>query len=411
MSTYNTKANRPYREVTPRTAMKWHDDDTRTTKYQLTKYFKPERTPPPTKMVNFLMDDLNYGERYNGLHDVHIPRDRSKPMVYIEKQEELPRGAYIWGRDYKDSVDSYNLHKGIEETGDAAHLVALFHPNSKAGKRFEYYQAEDVTHKLKGKEVSVAERVKLWEKLPRDAQGKRFTMIRTRMRDGKYRPVKTIVEKPTKPLPAEGPKDPVMAGTNLTSADIIKLDLAKKGMWVDPGSKFGGLFTARPNQEYDPKIRKKLTHATTIVVPTDNKGEAVPWWAVMGFQRAATAGKKELVAIPVPHNPDGTYDKDKDIKYIEAQRIGGGRSSPRQHREVRQTLDDNKLNYKKGFWFNTYKKPTDIHASANNRFFAGPKDHHLTRDERRGKWSSFWDAPNKVRRSNVGKWERRRKKQ
>ena len=408
MRTYNTKANRPYQAVTPRTEMKWKDDQTRSTDYQVKKYFKPERTPPPTKLVNFLMDDLNYGERYNGLYDVHKPRDRSKPMVYIEIQEELPRGAYIWGRDYKDPVDSYNLNKGIKETGDAAHLVALFHPNSKAGKRFEYYQAEDVTHKLKGQAVPVEERIRLWKQLPTDSEGNKYT-LRPRLKKGKWTQEKIVVKKPTTPLSAEGPTDPVKTGTELTSADIIKLDLEKKGMWVDPGSKFGGLFIARPNQEYDPDIRKKISHATTIIVPTDNKGEAVPWWAVMGFQRAAKAGRKQLVAIPVPHNADGTYDKDKDIKYIEAQRIGGGRSSPRQHRGVRQTLDNSNVPYEQGFWFQTFKKPTDVHASANNRFFAGPKDHHLTRAERKGQWSSFWDAPNKVRRSNVTRPKRGKK--
>ena len=407
----NVHAKRPFIRLSPAGEHRINMDNIRQTENQRVAYYlRPENKVSFLKRKRDLLNEFGNSDRYTSINELPT-KSMHNPQFFFEPQEELPRGMLLWLADYNGSVDMHKLVKGMDwghkrtETpeGEPAHVVGIYHPTGGASKRFEFYQFEDVTHRMKGEPVPVSQRVKAWEKLLMDEDGERVTLKESKIRG---RMEAWPVAKPTEPLGVEPvlPLERINTYAEKNKDDIeaigaIKLDLARRGMHVDPGSKFGGALIVRPNVEYDPDVRSKITHATTVVVPTDMPGQELPWWSVMGFQRAATArsfrGAKEQIVIPV--STTGKYDPTKEFRYFEIKRIGGARSRPGMYRKVRTNLDRAKIDYKPGWWYETKKNPR-WHKTTNQWYFPGPADHHLTKAEREGQWSSFWDAPSHVRK-------------
>ena len=70
--------------------------------------------------------------------------------------------------------------------------------------------------------------------------------------------------------------------------------------------------------------------------------------------------------------------------------MGGGRNGPRNHGLVRRRLAEAGIPFKKGFWKET-NKDENLRFSVNNIYFKGPTDFHLSKEERKNRWSSVKD--------------------
>ncbi len=311
--------------------------------------------------------EFSYGNRYSDVQEIPGSRRRKYgemgPQVYIPPQANLYNGAMIWTRDYRSPVDAETLYSTqVKSDADLsrrpAHLVSIYSNPTREEKRFETYQFEDISDKIYGKPFSAAER-------------------------------KKAAIRQNRQIPSEGLKDLPIPNQSTTSAlrssgnieDKVKLDLLERGMTVEPGNRFGSLFLARPGNERDPVTGAKLTHGDFAVAVFPESAE-VPYWTLTGLYRQAKGTEKQYVL--------GIVADDGKVRYIGIDRIGGGGDGPRQHWKVRKRLQDAGIEFKRGFW-NETNKSDELKYEINNLYFKGPTDFHLSKEERKERWSAAKD--------------------
>ena len=314
------------------------------------------------------IQEFSYGGRYSDVQEV--PGKRRKkygemgPQVYIPPQNRLLNGAMVWTRDYRSPVDVETLNltkvKSDADLGQRpAHILSIYSNPTREEKRFEIYQFEDVTDSLYGKPVSAAERKraafagKRGETFPEGLKG------------------------------LNAPKQKITSSlrTSPNVEDKVKLDLLERGMTVEPGNRFGSLFIARDSYERDPKTGAKLNHSNYAIGVIPESSD-VPYWALTGLTRTARgAGKQYILA---------TVDEKGKVKYIGFDRIGGGKDGPRNNWRVRKRLQEAGIEFKRGFW-NETNKSDDLKREINNLYFKGPTDFHLSKEERKKRWSAAKD--------------------
>ena len=314
------------------------------------------------------IQEFSYGGRYSDVQEV--PGKRRKkygemgPQVYIPPQNRLLNGAMVWTRDYRSPVDVETLNltkvKSDADLGQRpAHILSIYSNPTREEKRFEIYQFEDVTDSLYGKPVSAAERKraafagKRGETFPEGLKG------------------------------LNAPKQMITSSlrTSPNVEDKVKLDLLERGMTVEPGNRFGSLFIARDSYERDPKTGAKLNHSNYAIGVIPESSD-VPYWALTGLTRTARgAGKQYILA---------TVDEKGKVKYIGFDRIGGGKDGPRNNWRVRKRLQEAGIEFKRGFW-NETNKSDDLKREINNLYFKGPTDFHLSKEERKKRWSAAKD--------------------
>lgn len=314
------------------------------------------------------IQEFSYGGRYKDVQEVSGKRRKNYgemgPQVFIPPQSRLLNGAMVWTRDYRSPVDVDTLEltkrKSDADLGQRpAHILSIYANPTREEKRFEIYQFEDVSDSIYGKPVSAAERKKA------AFEGKRAETFPEGLKD----------------LPAPRQKIPSSLATSPNIEDKVKLDLYKRGMTVEPGNRFGSLFIARDSYERDPKTGAKLNHSNYAIGVIPESSE-VPYWALTGLTRTARGtGKQYIVA---------TVDEKGKVKYIAFDRIGGGKNGPRNNWRVRKRLQEAGIKFKRGFW-NETNKNDDLKREINNIYFQGPSDFHLSKQERKQRWSAATD--------------------
>jgi hypothetical protein len=321
------------------------------------------------QMRRSAVKEFSYGSRYSDVQEVSAQRRRKYgemgPQVFIPPQDRLYNGAMVWTRDYRSPVDAETLYS-TKVTSDAdlsrrpAHILSVYSNPTREEKRFEIYQFEEVSDKIYGKPVSAAERKKA-----------------------------AFAQKRGESFP-EGLKDLGAPKQSTTSAlrssgnieDKVKLDLLERGMTVEPGNRFGSLFIARDSYERDPVTGAKLNHSDYSIAVIPESSE-VPYWTLTGLTRVTKATGKGQYIIAIVAD-------DGKVRYVAFDRIGGGKNGPRNNWKVRKRLQDAGVEFKRGFW-NETNKNKDLRREINNHYFGGPSDFHLSKEERKKRWSAYKD--------------------
>ena len=319
------------------------------------------------EMAKSTIAEFTHGSRYRDVQEV--PGKRRKkygemgPQVYIPPQWGLYSGAMVWTRDYRSPVDVETL-QSTKTQSDAdlstmpAHLLAIYSNPTREEKRMEIYQFEDISDKIVPRPVSADER--------------RQALIGSKRYYAKPEELKEL------PIQKQMKTSELRNSGSLE--DRVKLDLMERGMTVEPGNRFGGLFIARDNLERDPKTGAKLRHSSWTIGVVPEKSE-VPYWMLTGATRIARDTKKQYIIAIVG-------DKGK-VRYIGLDRIGGGKNTPRMHRKVIQKMYNAGIKFERGFWKETAKDPK-LQKEINNLYFAGPSDFHKSREEKKDTWARWY---------------------
>ncbi len=347
-------------------------------KSDLRKWNQSEDFATQKEMSRAAIEEFSKGGRYRNVQAVTDRRQGSiafGPQVYIPPQNELPRGALVWVRDYKspvdpkilvDTMDSADKNMSGKE-GTPAHLLMVYAKNIDKLNRFEIYQMEDVGDHMKGQAVS---------------RGLRLIEAKKQRREAK-------IGKVDEALPSLTPiMSPALRNDAHTDLDVVKRDLIERKMFLQPGHRWGATFIARKNLERDPITRAKITHseATVAVVPDET-----PYWSILGNARLGKQfGKVWTMAVP----NRGVPDHEDKVRYIGISRLGGGRQTPLNHGTVRDRLSRASIPYRKGWWIEA-SKDEQVKYETQNLYFPGPSDFHIwnkhknPKEASAGTWAQF----------------------